>query len=76
MTMMIRKRKLDQSIIKMKYRNRQQEVYRLRKKIIKIIIKIINSNGQITKIIRYEQKNKNNKNRKIKIKENSNRNCM
>ena len=31
-------------------------------------MEIIDSNGYITEIIRYEQKKKNNKNRKIKIK--------
>ena len=41
-TMMIRKRKLDQSIIKIKYRNRQQEVYKDKGIIIKMIMKIIN----------------------------------
>ena len=69
--MIIRKGKLDQSIIKIKYRNRQQEVHKDKGIIIKMIMKIIDLNGWITKIIRYEQKNKNkNKNRKIKIKKN------
>ena len=54
--------------IQIKYRNRQQEVYKDKRIIIKMIMEIIDSNGYITEIIRYEQKKKNNKNRKIKIK--------
>ena len=40
-TMMIRKGKLDQNITKIKYRNRQQEVYKDKGVIIKMIMKII-----------------------------------
>ena len=40
-------------------------------------MEIIGLNGQITEIIRYEQKKKNNnKKRKIKIKEKLNKNCI
>ena len=41
-TMMVRKGKLDQNITKIKYRNRQQEVYKDKGVIIKMIMKIIN----------------------------------
>ena len=41
-TMIIRKGELDQSITKIKYRNRQQEVYKDKGIIIKMIMKIIN----------------------------------